>query len=183
MATKLIGLSGPAGSGKSEAAKYLVEEHGYMVAKFAAPLKDMLKAYYKSQGVFGTELERRIEGDLKEAPCKYLNGLTPRHAMQTLGTEWGRNCMGGDFWIRAWERQVDLIPGKAVADDCRFDNEATAIHLNGGKVIKLKPAVRRRNKSKHVAEAGISEKLVDATVVNDGTILDLQKKIGAVVAK
>lgn len=160
-----------------------MEEHGFTLAKFAGPLKDMLRAYYRSQGVFGTELERRIEGDLKEVPCKYLNGHTPRHAMETLGTEWGRICMGSDFWIKAWERLIDLIPGPAVVDDCRFDNEAVSIRLNGGKVVKLKPAVRRRNKSQHVAEAGISEKLVDATVVNDGTILDLQKNIREVVGE
>nr|WP_145994466.1 hypothetical protein [Mesorhizobium loti] len=153
------------------------------MAKFAGPLKDMLRAYYKSQGVFGTELERRIEGDLKEEPCKYLNGRTPRHAMETLGTEWGRICMGDTFWIEAWERLLDLIPGTAVVDDCRFDNEAAAIHLNGGKIIKLKPVVRRRKKSSHVAEAGISDKLVDHVIVNDGTILDLQKKIGQVVGR
>ena len=35
--------------------------------------------------------EAHIEGALKEVPCELLGGKTPRYAMQTLGTEWGRD--------------------------------------------------------------------------------------------
>ncbi len=46
--------------------------------------------------------EDKIEGSLKAKPCSLLAGKTPRHAMQTLGTEWGRNCIGDGFWINLW---------------------------------------------------------------------------------
>ncbi|MDX0455500.1 deoxynucleotide monophosphate kinase [Sinorhizobium medicae] len=177
MAAKVIGLSGPSGSGKSEAAKHLVEEHGYTPVKFALPLKTMLRSYYATQGLSLTDIERRIEGDLKEVPDVYLNNHTPRHAMETLGTEWGRVCMGSDFWIDAWTRKVESTPGSVVTDDCRFDNEAALIKQIGGDVMRLKPAVRRRKKSSHVAEAGISDHFVDHEITNEGTVEELKSKV------
>lgn len=183
MATKVIGLSGPSGSGKSEAAKHLADAHGLTAIKFALPLKTMLRAYYATQGLSETEIERRIEGDLKEVPDAYLSNQTPRHAMETLGTEWGRICIAPDFWIDAWKRKVSLTEGIVVTDDCRFDNEAETIKALGGSIVRLKPAIRRRNKSKHIAEAGLSNKLVDHEIVNDGTVMDLQKQVTRAVCE
>lgn len=80
----VIALTGLAGSGKSTASKYLVEKHGYQLVKFAGPLKDMLRAIG-----FG---EDDIEGNGKELSNSLLCDKTPRHAMQTLGTEWGENA-------------------------------------------------------------------------------------------
>jgi hypothetical protein len=178
MASRVIGLSGPAGSGKSEAAKYLADVHGYTPVKFAGPLKDMVRAFYRAAGLTDeVEIERRIEGDLKEEPCPYLNGCTPRHAMQTLGTEWGRVCMGQNFWINAWARKVDSIAEPVVTDDCRFNNEAETVRAIGGDVVKLKPKVARRKGSTHVAEAGIGDDWVTHTIKNDGTIDELKGKI------
>ncbi|RVH83234.1 deoxynucleotide monophosphate kinase [Sinorhizobium medicae] len=177
MATKIIGLSGPSGSGKSEAAKHLADAHGLTAIKFALPLKTMLRAYYATQGLSEAETERRIEGDLKEVPDPYLSNQTPRHAMETLGTEWGRICIAPDFWIDAWKRKVSLTEGVVVTDDCRFDNEAETIKALGGSIVRLKPKVRRRKKSEHVAESGLSDRFVDHEIINDGTIDDLKSKV------
>jgi hypothetical protein len=183
MADRLIALSGPAGSGKSVAGSHLADTHGFTAVKFAGPLKDMVRAFYRAAGLTDeVEIERRIEGDLKEEPCKYLNGCTPRHAMQTLGTEWGRVCMGQNFWINAWARKVDSIAGPVVTDDCRFDNEAETVRAIGGDVVRLKPKVHRRKTSSHAAEAGIGEDWVTHTVKNDGTIDDLRVKVTGIVA-
>ncbi|RVB02856.1 deoxynucleotide monophosphate kinase [Mesorhizobium sp. M7A.F.Ca.CA.004.02.1.1] len=178
MASKVIALSGPAGSGKSEAGRYLVDAHGYQSVKFAGPLKNMLRAFYHSVGLEDLDqIERRIEGDLKEEPCKYLNGATPRYAMQTLGSEWGRQLMSDDFWIRSWERKVDSIEGPVVTDDCRFENEAETVMAAGGEVVRLHPKVFRRGTSSHASECGISSDWVNHVVTNDGSIADLQDKM------
>lgn len=181
MTTKLIALSGPAGSGKSAAASYLASVHGYHPVKFAGPLKAMLRAYYVSVGLEDPEqIERRIEGDLKEVPDPLLNGYTPRHAMQTLGTEWGRDCLGQDFWVRAWRHKVDSVH-TVVTDDCRFNNEAEAVKAAGGIVIRLSPDVHRRASSGHVSETPLYDTLVDHEVVNDGTVDDLRDKISDII--
>ncbi len=178
--TEVVGLTGEAGSGKSAAASHLMKTFGYEPVKFAFPLKVMLRAYYDTQGLLPEEIERRIEGDLKEEPDPYLNGHTPRHAMETLGTEWGRICMGDTFWIDAWRRKA-LQYSKVVVDDCRFDNEAQAIKDLSGDVIRLKPKKRRRKRSNHSAEKGVDDSLVDFEIKNDGTLGDLRAALTEII--
>lgn len=177
----MIGLTGPAGSGKSEAAKYLVRGHGFRPLKFAGPMKAMLRAFYEEVGLTPEEIERRIEGDLKEVPDPYLNDRTPRHAMQTLGTEWGRNCMGADFWIKGWKHCINRESGPVVTDDCRFNNEADTIRELGGEIVKLEPKVQRRGTSEHISEAGVGSHLVDHTLVNDEGIGTLRERIDGIL--
>lgn len=178
----IIGLHGPAGSGKSEAANHLQYAHGFEIVKFAYPLKEMLTAFYRAMGLDYTDILRRIEGDLKEVADPYLGGRTPRHAMQTLGTEWGRDSMRRDFWIEAWRIRVLKSQASVVVDDVRFDNEALAIHALGGMIIQLEPAEVRRNASDHKSESGIHPSFIDATIKNDGTLQDLRVSVSKVVS-
>jgi cytidylate kinase len=101
---------GPIGAGKSTAAKYLVDRHGYKLIKFAAPLRAMLRA-------IGLR-EEELDGPVKELPSALLSGATPRHAMQMLGTEWART-INPDFWVRIWKAEADQHL-RVVVDDCRF---------------------------------------------------------------
>lgn len=165
----IIGLSGYAGSGKSEAAKVLAEQ-GWTRAKFAAPLKNMLRCLLLGQGLTTREVERMIEGDLKEVPSPLLLGRTPRHAMQTLGTDWGRACIGDSLWVEAAMRG---FPGPTVFDDCRFPNEADAIRKAGGVVIRIsRPGVEAVNG--HVSEVPVTPDLV---IVNDADLESLRSKV------
>lgn len=160
----VIALTGFAGSGKSTASKYLVEKHGYQLVKFAGPLKDMLRAIGLS--------EAQIEGELKEEPCEWLQGATPRHAMQTLGTQWGRACIGPSFWIELWVRRVNQViatGGRVVVDDCRFPNEADEVRKLGGVVWRL--VGRGGIASAHESEAGCGE--ADAEIRNARGMDDL----------
>ncbi|MDH1267062.1 deoxynucleotide monophosphate kinase [Rhizobium pusense] len=166
----VIALTGLAGSGKSTASKYLVEKHGYQLVKFAGPLKDMLRAIGLS--------EAQIEGELKETPCEWLQGKTPRHAMQTLGTEWGRKCMGKDFWTNLWRSRVDSVlafDGRVVVDDCRFPNEAEAVRKLGGVVWRL--VCRGGIAGSHESEAGCGA--ADVEIHNIGDIVDLHRQLDA----
>jgi hypothetical protein len=131
--TRIIALTGYAGSGKSTVARHLVEAHGFTLVKFAGPLKGMMRALGLG--------DREIEGDLKEQPHPLLCGKTPRHAMQTLGTEWGRTCIGPDFWVNAAMENVHAVldqGGSVVIDDCRFYNEGEAVRALGGEVIHIR---------------------------------------------
>lgn len=177
MATKVIALTGPAGSGKSEAAHYLAYGHNFEPVKFAGPLKAMLRAFYSAVGLDAFEIEDRLEGHLKEVPCAYLMGKTPRHAMETLGTEWGRECIHPDLWINAWSAKVDRVNGPVVVDDCRFQNEAEIARAKGGVVIALHPKVQRRKKSEHVAEKGLRKHLIDHHIFNDEGIGKLRSSV------
>lgn len=147
MSPRLVVFTGPAGCGKSTAASYLVREYGFTRLRFAGPLKDMLHAIGLS--------EIETDGALKETPCELLGGKTPRHAMQTLGTEWGRDLIDGDFWVNLWARRADILLSKGVdvvCDDCRFPNEAKAAHQLGGLIVKIYGAAGVAADSGHASE-------------------------------
>ena len=166
---KLIGITGAARSGKDTAAAFLVEA-GYVRVAFADAMKDMLRAG------FGLT-DEHLFGALKEAPIDWL-GRSPRYLLQTLGTEWGRNHVGADTWLRVGMQKASQHP-LAVISDVRFDNEARAVRDAGGVVIRL----RRRSAPQvnaHVSEAGVSDSLINHTINNDGTLEHLRWAMSAV---
>lgn len=124
----LIGFCGPEGAGKTTAAAIVARDYGLATLPFARPLKEMLAAIgVPERHLYGTPEE-------KAEPLAMLGGKSARHAMQTLGTEWGRECIGKGFWGDLWEARVASLSG-AVADDVRFANEAERIKRMGGHVI------------------------------------------------
>lgn len=163
---KVIGLVGRMGSGKSTVANYLTEQYGFKLVKFADPLKDMLRAV----GIG----EEEIEGHLKNEPCDLLMGKTPRFAMQTLGTQWGRESIHPQLWVRLWLERAGRH-NMVVCDDCRFPNEATTIRENGGKLIRIIPDYEGfvDRGVQHESEAHAMEMDVDLELLNDGSITQL----------
>lgn len=130
MPRHLIAFAGPKGSGKSTAASVLYSG-GYMILRFADPLKAMLRALGLN--------DAQLNGDLKEVPCELLGGHKPRYAMQTLGTEWGRQMINSGLWVGAWVERVKRVPNhiSVVCDDCRFEDEVKAIRSLGGTIVMV----------------------------------------------
>lgn len=174
--TRLIGLTGPAGCGKSTAAAALADM-GWTRTRFAAPLKAMLAALYAEAGLDAAAAALRIEGGLKEAPCPILGGRTPRHAMQTLGTEWGRDLIAPALWVRLWERRARALLGegaRVVVEDVRFADEAAAVRSLGGLVVALeRPGLSCRGD--HASEMAVA---ADVAVVNACAPAELARAIG-----
>ena len=147
----LIGIAGPAQSGKSTLAgefRRLVELRGQKYAKkpFAGPLKRMLA----SIGVDVSDLSKNV-------PVAFLDGrITPRIMMQTLGTEWGRSLLP-DLWLRVWQHELNDQAHCVCVPDVRFDNEAELIRDLGGTIIHIqrKPTADMRAVPAHASEAGI----------------------------
>lgn len=162
---RLIALTGLAGSGKSTAADYLIASHGYVRVRFAGPLKAMIAA-------IGLD-ERHIEGALKETPMEELCDHTPRYAMQTLGTEWGRKCMGDDFWVNLW-RDNACRHTRVVVDDCRFPNEARAVKAMGGVILEI--TGRGGIAGGHESEKGIGM-AADRVIANGFSMPELRMAI------
>lgn len=152
---RIIGISGKIGAGKSTAAGYFIER-GYRLVKFADPLKSMLRAIGLN--------EDEIEGSLKETSCEKLSGATPRFAMQTLGTDWGR-MIHPDFWVHLWASEAAKYQF-VVADDCRFQNEAAAIRARGGAILGIKRGNNLSAQSNHPSEN--QDLIADISILNEG---------------
>ncbi len=159
----LIGLTGEARCGKDTVATML----GLPEYHFSKPMKDACRV------IFGWG-DEHLYGDLKEVVDPKFN-VSPRKALQTMGTDWGRNMIVQDIWLK--RAQIEINSNEhLVVSDVRFDNEARLIRSNGGIIVKIirgdKPSVRD-----HVSEEGISEQFVDRTIYNDGTINQLKNMV------
>lgn len=137
----IIGLVGHAGAGKDTAAEYLVEHFGFCAVSFAAPLKNMLEALFEDAGVDHAWLhEPHLKGELIPGL-----GFSARHLMQTLGTEWGRQLHGPDWWVKLTAARLGLhnlphsapVHDRLVLTDVRFPNEAAWVNHLGGRCIRL----------------------------------------------
>ena len=159
---RLIGIAGKARSGKDTAANYLLEKLGddWSSASFADPMKAML-------GVIGVNCSDAA----KDLP-KNQYGVSTRHMLQTLGTEWGRNGIGSDFWIDVFANmnayQCVIVP------DVRFENEADLVRKNG---ILIHIKGRGGIKGNHVSEQAVSIKDGDIVINNNGSLVELYAKL------
>ena len=175
-APRVIGIYSPSpGSGKSTAANFL-SELGYIPVSFATPLKRMVTSFL---GCFGySDLE--VSGLLhhKEEIIPEL-GVSTRHLLQTLGTEWGRGCVHPDVWAKMWNQTV--TPHLAsnlhvVVDDVRFPNEAAAVLSVGGELWHItRPG--RIWPDGHSSEGALKDHEYKARIVNDGSPADLRDRI------
>lgn len=162
--TNLIAVVGKKGAGKDTLSEVLFDR-GYVNVKFAGGLKAMLSTLLAYQGADAVTIERMIEGDLKEVPTPLLQGKTPRHAMQTLGNEWGRKLIGENLWVDAMVKRLDTCP-KAVVTDCRYPNELALLRERGANAIRVR-ASDEQAADAHESEAHIDTLDVDAEFLND----------------
>lgn len=172
---KIVGLTGLKGSGKDTAAQVL-KAAGYEEVKMAAGLKGMIRSFLYYQGVDSLEVERMIEGDLKEEPSIYLGGKSPREFMQLLGTEFGRKMIDEDLWVDAWRRRVAGLD-KTITTDIRFPNEAKALEDAGGKLFRIERDTDTNEYSLHESEKHIPNLPVAAIIDNHGTVEELHSEM------
>ncbi len=125
MYTSIIGLSGPAGVGKSHVARQIAKIAGGDHVSFASSIKLGLFV----MGLGCNEEDKRAE---------VYNGHSGRDLMRSLGTEWGRKVIGEDVWIDVLFQSLERSESHlTIIDDVRFANEAQAIKSEGGIVVEL----------------------------------------------
>lgn len=170
--TNLIAFTGEKGHGKDTAAHVLIGQ-GYQPVAFAGALKAMTRAYLEYRGASPEMIERLIYGDLKETPSPYFEGKTSREFQQLLGTEFGREMIGPDIWINAFDDHVSQVD-RAVCTDLRFPNENDYLSRTGAIQIRIvRPDKQRNAYSAHASEQHIANLHVDFEITNDGTVADL----------
>lgn len=180
---KIIGISGRARSGKDTLAgifKFL--DKNTVQLSFAAPIREFVA------GLVGMSVDEITNSDAKERPLPWLNDKSPRFLMQTLGTEWGRNMIDPNLWIKVVRKRIEMLqaqanpPSLVVFSDVRFDNEAEMIRSLGGWIIHLSrgDAVEV---AAHVSENGVTPSpSEDLCIYNDGTLSDLERQAEVALA-
>ncbi len=181
MNKNIVGFIGRRRAGKDTAAFYLMQ-NGYAGLKFAGALKAMLDTYLEYVGVSPDVRTLLIEGAQKELPIKFLQGKSTRFAMQTLGTEWGRNLIGENLWVDAAIARAKQFE-KVVLTDVRFPNEVAALQGIGATIIKIERPDNdcSDEADAHVSEAEVDKLPYDFKIVNDSTVQKLHDAIKAVV--
>lgn len=188
MKTILVGFCGLKGSGKDTLADYFVKHtDGVKIA-----LADPIKRY--CMDAFGWS-EETLWGssELREVPDPRAAGLTPRKALQLLGTEWGRELYE-NVWVDkalvasagvmkgfGYARATGLVPrltgsgGVAVGrsvfiPDVRFRNEVDAISAAGGKVVRVhrSSCVKNDMHASEQEQLTIPDGIFDSVVWNEG---------------
>lgn len=199
-----IGLSGYAGTGKTEAARFIEEVYGYERQHIAEPLRRMLASLLRDYGYSDADIERWLVGEWKDGVIIPELGVTSRHLQITLGTEWGRVQVGRDIWAKLWRIQAEV--GRAIDskgrmnDSVRFPNEEESVRQGKGFTILITrpgkgPAAFKWRRLGPVLYRwfgcmwGVhdSERIdrlnPDYVVVNDGTIAELHAKIALTVRR
>ena len=162
----IIGLSGLKGSGKTTAANFLVED-GFIKMSFAEPIKRMLACVGLSS--------EDLYGDRKQEPSYMLDGKTPRYAMQTLGTEWGRDLISPNIWVNIIKNGIKELGGNfIVIDDCRFPNEIAMILDMKGIIVYID---RDGEVGDHASEREVKSLYRSTTIINTGPLVNLQEAI------
>lgn len=217
----IIGITGQAGSGKDTIALHLVNKYRFVRVGLADPLKRICKEVFdfSDDQLWGpseqrngpdkryprtyfttTVLPKEKEGERTHYPKAGTPGfLTPRYALQTLGTEWGRDCYGNtwiDYGLRVakelefgyshytpqeglikTEKDTGICPG-VVFSDLRFRNEIDAVKAAGGKLVRVKRPGFDGNVGVvgHASEEeqkSFTDDEFDFVIQNVGTIADL----------
>lgn len=182
----IIGLVGYKRSGKNTVAKFLSEQYEFYTYALAGPIKDMCKIAF-------TWDDRHTEGELKETVDPYW-GISPRQAMQWLGTEAFQFYLPNDFpcfeevnyrnvWVRRFvkwyndtieemSKYISNVKFDVVITDVRFPHEVKIINQE---LAEFNPQFIRVNRKgiaygadMHESEIHIDHIPVRAEIYNNG---------------
>ena len=159
---RLVGIAGLARAGKDTLASYLLDNlsSDWTRSSFADPIKKMLE-------VIGVDCSDEAKAVIDDRFC-----YTPRHMMQTLGTEWGRHMIDGDIWVKAFAR---LNAGRCViVPDVRFENEAELVREHG---VLIHLVGRGGIEGNHVSENAIEFKPGDIVIDNSRDLAWLHAQV------
>jgi hypothetical protein len=202
----LIGITGRAGSGKDTAADVLCKDFNFVNISLADPLKRFLAETFEfsTEQLWGPSENRNVPDARWPRPSGDVF-LTPRHALQQLGTEFGRSCSNlvwVKYLLRVYEKlctgnyYYDPVQGlrhfvgnswargkqDVVVSDVRYRSEAACIRGAGGLIWRVRRAAAPTlpvEQSVHSSETEQDTIEVDAALSNDGTVEDLVRLVHA----
>lgn len=169
---RIVGLAGPIGSGKTLAASMVPGAHH---VQWADPI-------YRALSAMLDVPEEILRDRAQKERGFYVGGieLVPRELLRTLGTEWGRDLVHPDLWVRLTIERIDRLQESIGADTfaicgTRFVNECAAIRDRGGELWWIdRPGLGRGS---HASDRQIGPGDCDRVIRNDGTVDDLRRQV------
>ena len=171
---RLVGLCGPAGSGKSTVAGMFEALCGAHQMALADPIVNMLHSLLADAGVGAEWMTERA---LKEQPSSI--GYSYRHLAQSLGTEWGRLQLDSNLWIRVAHHRLTEAAAyehHVVVTDIRYPNEAEWLQRLGGTLVRVHRPLAR-NVRLHSSELHPATLPATETLDNSGSLATLQDQV------
>jgi hypothetical protein len=201
----IIGVSGKIGAGKDAIAAHLVKQHGFQIVRFSDALKeevlrimpktcteiwkmyalnDQIRHVASSPLVPLEKILDLVFGEPTEEDLRHMLWVTKPPIIRRLLQEWGtelRRNEDPNYWIWKWNERVRLTTGvSVVVPDTRFLNEAAAVHLLGGVVLRVeRPGLPIGD---HPSETDSDSMIFDHVIQNDGTLDDLALHVDAYLA-
>ena len=203
--TRIVGIGGKLASGKDAVSDHLVEKHGWAKMGMSDALADALftlnpqietrdeSAPRKFFGLIplrkktttGVVRYKTILAQLGYVKAKEIPEV--RRLLQKLGTEVGRNMISDSVWTDIMERKVKElaatgVPG-IIVTGIRFPNELESIseNLEGELWWVSRPSLAEGVNSGHASETSVDAADFDRTIINNGTLEDLYKKVDQIV--
>lgn len=174
---KIVAFLGHKRVGKDTAADFLVKIYGYQKYALADPMKKAVQILFDFS-------DKQLWGDEKEILDPFWQ-VTAREIMQFIGIDVLYVALQArfphlerSFCILNFERCTQKFPDDLfVISDLRMQEDVDALKKLGAVIIRLeRPGINSTDP--HVSEEGVnSVKGYDYTVINDGTIEELEDKI------
>ena len=198
----ILGISGFIGSGKGTVGDYLVTAHGWKAMSFASALKDAVSNIFcwPRDLLEGDTAESREWRELEDKwwTEKLRVKVTPRWALQHIGTDVLRNHFSDNIWLLNIERQILNCRGNIVITDVRFKNEMRLIrHLPDAYTVWIRKgqlpdwykdaintntgadpdAMNTKWPNIHASEWSWVGQPIDHVIYNNGSLIDLYNKV------
>ncbi len=175
----VIGLYSPLPqSGKTTVAGLLANYLNGTRVSFADPMRRLVIEFvtpFMDGGVM--EVWDWIRDDRKDTKPIPGLGVTLRHLLVTIGTDWGRQKVHPDVWVmQARERlRQERRFGPVIFDDVRFPNEYAMLRKEGALLIKVyRPDAPETGAPNEGQLAGLP---FDDIITNVGTLDDLIEQV------
>ncbi len=189
----VVSLIGKKRSGKDTIAEYLIKDYGFTRYAFADPIREAIKEIF---------LWSKEDVELRKEDIDPRWGISPRQAMQHLGTEWGqfavpekypkfKNIIGRRLWVKRfihWYHEQKDCPN-IVISDTRFSHEIeeiqNAMEIKDEKKVFIKivrPSVEQVIDT-HESEKHVDELYSDYQIMNSTSIDNLYCAIDKIMEK
>ena len=172
---QIIAFTGRKGHGKDSAALPILEiRHPSSALKVwtRVNFSDILKEICML--TFNLTAEEVYDPLVKEIKLTKYPFETPRSILQRVGTELFRSEWP-DVWTQAWNREASKH-SHVVITDLRFQNEYDVVRHLWGTVVHIeRPGMD--DSDEHQSETELFHLTHDHLILNDGSLLDLEKKV------